>query len=61
MKHRETVKTGRPATRRCTGRLALGFSRLDEKGQAYIENLTAQLAKIHSSSPENTSSDKNKG
>jgi hypothetical protein len=33
-------------------RLASAFDLLDEKGQTYIEGLTAQLAEIHTDAPE---------
>jgi hypothetical protein len=45
MKQKMAAKTNRV-------RLAAGFGLLEEKDQAYIENLTAQLAKIHETAPE---------
>jgi hypothetical protein len=45
MKHKTITKKYHP-------RLASDFGLLGEKDQAYIDSLTAQLAKIHNASPE---------
>jgi len=46
-KHLSAHSAGQAAT----DRLALGFGKLNDKGQEYIKDLTAKLVKIHKAAP----------